>query len=125
MKKTPKVLSHKSGDSTITFKIFVVCHLLADFLESIKKDYEKAAKVYRNNCDEFHYAKSCLKFGTYSLLGKGLPKSDFTSAYNYFEKGCNLNDPESCLNQGLLLVTNNNDKGVNQDILKVNYTCLK
>ncbi|CAH0548956.1 unnamed protein product [Brassicogethes aeneus] len=94
-----------------------VCHLLADFLESIKKDYEKAAKVYKNNCDEFKYGKSCLKFGTYSLLGKGLPKADFVNAYGYFEKGCNLNDTESCLNQGLLLCTSNDDKGVPHDVI--------
>lgn len=40
-------------------------------MESIKKDFEKASKVYRTNCDDFRYGKSCLKFGHYSFLGKG------------------------------------------------------
>jgi hypothetical protein len=40
-------------------------------MESIKKDFEKASKVYRTNCDDFKYGKSCLKFGHYSFLGKG------------------------------------------------------
>lgn len=48
-----------------------VCHLLADFLEAIKKDFEKASKVYRSNCDDYKYGKSCLKYGHYSFLGKG------------------------------------------------------
>lgn len=48
-----------------------VCHLLGDYLESIKKDFEKASKVYRSNCDDYGYGKSCLKFGHYSFLGKG------------------------------------------------------
>ena len=29
-------------------------HLLVDYLESIKKDYNKAAKVYRSNCDDYN-----------------------------------------------------------------------
>lgn len=48
-----------------------MCHLLADFLEAIKKDFEKASKVYKSNCDDYKYGKSCLKFGHYSFLGKG------------------------------------------------------
>ncbi|XP_072393220.1 cytochrome c oxidase assembly factor 7 homolog [Diabrotica undecimpunctata] len=95
-----------------------VCHLLADFLESIKKDYEKAGKVYRTNCDDYKYGKSCLKYGTYSLLGKGSKISNFKLAYDYFEKGCNLAEPDSCLNQGLLLITKNEKSEIKQDILK-------
>lgn len=96
-----------------------MCHLLADFLESIKKDYEKAAKVYKNNCDEYKYGRSCLKYGTYSLLGKGTKKSDFKVAHDYFEKGCNLEEPDACLNQGLLLITKNDCPELQQDVIKV------
>ncbi|KAL1501545.1 hypothetical protein ABEB36_006847 [Hypothenemus hampei] len=95
-----------------------VCHLLADFLEAIKKDFEKAAKVYKNNCDEYKYGKSCLKYGSYCLTGRGLKKSDYPLAYNYFEKGCNLNEPSACFNQAVLLVTKNDSFGVSQDVLK-------
>ncbi|KAF7271022.1 hypothetical protein GWI33_016053 [Rhynchophorus ferrugineus] len=95
-----------------------VCHLLADFLEAIKKDFEKAAKVYKNNCDEYKYGKSCLKYGGYNLTGKGLHKADYKAAYDYFEKGCNLEEPYACFNQGLLLVTRNDQLGIKQDLLK-------
>ncbi|XP_074040279.1 cytochrome c oxidase assembly factor 7 [Leptinotarsa decemlineata] len=95
-----------------------VCHLLADFLESIKKDFEKAGKVYKNNCDEYKYGKSCLKYGTYSLLGRGTKQSDFKQAYDYFEKGCNLEEPDSCLNQALLLITKNDRPDIKQDVIK-------
>lgn len=98
-----------------------MCHLLADFLEAIKKDYEKAAKVYRTNCDDYKYGKSCLKYATYSFLGKGSKKSDFNVAYDYYEKGCNLDEPDSCLHQGLLLITRNEQVEIKQDILKVCY----
>lgn len=95
-----------------------VCHLLADYLESIKKDYEKAGKVYKTNCDEYKYGKSCQKFATYSLLGKGCKKADYPQAYEYFDKGCKLDESDCCLNQGLLLVTNNTQFGLKPDILK-------
>lgn len=97
-----------------------VCHLLGDYLESIKKDFEKASKVYRSNCDDYGYAKSCYKFGNYSFLGKGKSGSngDPKQAYSYYEKGCALNDPDSCLHAGLLLVSRAMPKQVERNVPK-------
>jgi len=95
-----------------------VCHLLGDYLEAIDKDFQKAARVYKTNCDDSQYAKSCHKYASYALLGKGVNKQDYKEAYNYFEKGCNLNNPDSCLHQGLLLVSKNESNGINTNILK-------
>lgn len=58
-------------DLVVIYVSFLVCHLLADYLEAIKKDFEKASKVYKSNCDDYSYGKSCLKYGHYSFLGKG------------------------------------------------------
>jgi cytochrome c oxidase assembly factor 7 len=96
-----------------------VCHLLADYLESIDKNYEKASLVYKTTCDDYKYAKSCSKYATYALLGKGAKKSDFKAAYSYFDKGCDLGDPKSCFHQGLLLITRNEQQGIAQDPMKV------
>lgn len=98
----------------------LVCHLLGDYLESIKKDFEKASKVYRSNCDDYGYARSCLKFGNYSFLGKGKSgtKGDPKQAYKYYEKGCNLNDADSCLHSGLILVSRSMSKDVERDVPK-------
>lgn len=96
---------------------------MADYLEAIKKDFEKAGKVYKHNCDDYKFSKSCLKFGTYNLLGRGIPKPDYKTAYDYYSKGCSgSDDPECCLNQGLLLVTDNKQMGIEQDISKVRAT---
>ncbi|XP_021708967.1 cytochrome c oxidase assembly factor 7 homolog [Aedes aegypti] len=97
-----------------------VCHLLGDYLEGIKKDFDKAAKVYRSNCDDYGYAKSCLKYGNYSFLGKGRAsdKGDPVKAYSYYEKGCELNDPDACLHSGLLLVSKSIPKDMKRDVPK-------
>lgn len=97
-----------------------VCHLLADYLEAIKKDFDKAAKVYRSNCDDYNYGKSCLKYGHYSFLGKGKAsdKGDPLQAYNYYEKGCEQNENEACLHSGLLLISKNKPKAVERDVPK-------
>lgn len=97
-----------------------VCHLLGDYLEGIKKDFDKAGKVYRSNCDDYGYAKSCLKYGNYSFLGKGRAsdKGDPVKAYQYYEKGCELNDPDACLHSGLLLVSKSIPKEMKRDVGK-------
>ena len=104
-----------------TFFVSVVCHLLGDYLEGIKKDFEKASKVYRSNCDDYGYGKSCLKYGNYSFLGKGRTseKGDPVQAFNYYQKGCNLQDPDCCLHSGLLLVSRSMPKDIKRDVPKV------
>lgn len=97
-----------------------VCHLLGDFLESIKKDFEKAAKVYKSNCDDYGYGRSCFKYGNFSFIGKGKSGTagDPLLAYNYYEKGCNLNDADSCLHSGLILVSRSMPKEIKTDVPK-------
>ncbi|KAJ9581641.1 hypothetical protein L9F63_023182 [Diploptera punctata] len=83
-----------------------VCHLLADFFESIKKDFKKAGNIYKTNCDEYNYGRSCYRFASYKLMGKGQQKLDIDSAYEYYRKGCDLGVPESCMNAGLMCIAN-------------------
>lgn len=64
------------------------CHLLGDYLESIKKDFNKAFKLYTNNCDEYGHGHSCHKVAGYKFVGKGCSK-DGDEAYEYFRKGIN------------------------------------
>lgn len=84
-----------------------MCHLLGDYLESIHKDFEKARKVFQSTCDDYGYAKSCLKYGNYTFVGRGKSGAvpNPTEALSYYEKGCKLGDSENCLNSGLLLIS--------------------
>lgn len=108
-------------DKYIFDYIFAVCHLLGDYLEGIKKDFEKASKVYKSTCDDYGYAKSCYKYGNYSFLGKGKSgsKGEPRVAYQYYEKGCNLNDSDACLHSGLLLVSRSMPKEIDRNVPKV------
>lgn len=96
--------------------------MLGDYLESIKKDFEKAGKVYRTNCDDFGYAKSCLKFGHYSFLGKGktssAEKGDPKQAFQYYTRGCELKDADCCLHSGLIMVSKTKPALFERDVTK-------
>lgn len=96
--------------------------MLGDYLESIRKDFEKAGKVYKSNCDDYRYAKSCLKFGHYSFLGKGkassADKGDPKQAFNYYTKGCELNDPDCCLHSGLIMISKTKPAIIERDVAK-------
>lgn len=85
------------------------CHLLGDYLEAVKKDFVKAGKVYKQNCDENNFGKSCYKYGGYLYLGKGLENADKVKAYEYFKKGCDNNNPESCFHAGSQLTSKKDD----------------
>lgn len=97
--------------------------MLADYLEAIKKDFSKAAKVYKNNCDDYNYGKSCLKFARYLLLGKGGIKEDYKAGYDYLEKACNQNEPDACFHQGLMVINANDKLNQPRNILKVCHKC--
>ena len=85
----------------MVFLIFAACHLLGDYLEAIKKDFERAGKVYRSNCDDYKFPKSCHKFANYLLLGRGC-KRDEKSGFTYYDKACGLGYSDSCFNLGLI-----------------------
>ncbi|KAK2722589.1 cytochrome c oxidase assembly factor 7 homolog [Artemia franciscana] len=82
-----------------------VCQLLGEYFEAVTKDLEKAAKVFKSNCDDNKFPRSCFKYGGFAFIGQGC-KEDKDAAYDYFKKGCDLGNAPSCLNLGLLNVTN-------------------
>lgn len=84
-----------------------MCHLLADYLEAIHRDFEKARRVFKSTCDDYGYAKSCFKYANYTHIGRGKAgsKPNPTEALQYYEKGCGLGDPDNCLHAGLMLAS--------------------
>ncbi|XP_026673282.1 cytochrome c oxidase assembly factor 7 homolog [Ceratina calcarata] len=83
-----------------------VCHLLANYHEAVKQDFKEAISVYKKNCDEHNYGKSCTKYGGYRAVGKDCEK-DVAEGFKYMLKGCEQGDPKGCLNAGVLSVTDN------------------
>lgn len=65
--------------------------MLGDYLEAIDKDFQKAGRIYKNNCDYSNFAKSCLKYGNYLATGKGVKKKDHGEVcIRYINANCNL-----------------------------------
>lgn len=96
-----------------------VCHLLADYLEAIRRDFDKARKVYKMACDDLGYARSCDQYATYALVGRGESgtKPNPSEALEYYGKGCTLKDDKSCLKAGILAISS--EIGDKRDYKKV------
>lgn len=91
------------------------CHLLADYFEGIKKDFERAAIVYKSTCDDYGLAESCHKYASYAFTGKGC-KQDVETALQYFSRGCEAGGMQSCLNAGLMHLSGATSNGQTKDV---------
>ncbi|KAI4828548.1 hypothetical protein JOQ06_005441 [Pogonophryne albipinna] len=81
------------------------CQRLADYMEGVKKNYESAAQVLKQNCETNGHGESCYKLGAYHVTGKGGVTKCLKSAYSCFLRSCNSNGKKSidaCHNVGLL-----------------------
>ncbi|XP_050491189.1 uncharacterized protein LOC126873898 [Bombus huntii] len=81
-----------------------VCHLLGDYHESIKQNPKEALNLYKKNCDERGYGKSCTKYGDYRVMGTECEK-DSKEAFKYMQKGCDKDDARGCLHAGALAIS--------------------
>ncbi|KAL0277710.1 UNVERIFIED_CONTAM: hypothetical protein PYX00_004904 [Menopon gallinae] len=104
-----------------------VCQLLGDYLDAIKKDFEKAGKIYKTNCDEYNFPKSCHSYGNYALVGKGQEKGNVAVAYTYYSKACELGVAKSCLNAGLMdvngSVSGRREKNLHKGVESLDKAC--
>lgn len=55
------------------------CHRLANFLENVRREFKESTDLYKKNCDEYKYARSCYTYAKNRMLGRGLPHQQFTS----------------------------------------------
>lgn len=49
--------------------LFLDCHMLGQFIKMQENDLLKAVKLFKVNCDEYGYAKSCLEYGNVAFTG--------------------------------------------------------
>ena len=49
------------------------CQLLGDYFTQIDGDFEKANKVFKDNCDTRNYGRSCSSYGLHQFYGRGTP----------------------------------------------------
>lgn len=46
------------------------CQLLGEYMEAIEQNFKAAYTLFKTNCEERKYPKSCYKYGMYLLTGK-------------------------------------------------------
>lgn len=47
------------------------CQYLGEYMEAIEKNMKGAYELFRKNCLEHKFPKSCYKYAMYRLMGKG------------------------------------------------------
>ncbi len=87
------------------------CHLLADYMEAVKRDFHRALRIYETNCTEFRHGQSCHKAGGYRAEGKACDK-DMDASYDLFRTGCELGYFRACFNAGLIESDSSGSLGV-------------
>jgi len=103
------------------------CYRLGEFLDTIRKNFDGAAKAYKECCDSFRSAPCCYKSGQFHMLGKGRLSKSTLEAYEcyktackqdkYTDQGKNDRIAASCCNMGLLMMS---DEAVRQRFVTAN-----
>ena len=103
------------------------CYRFGEFLDTIRKNFDDAAKTYKDCCDFFRSAPCCYKAGQFHMLGKGGLVKSTLEAYEsyctacahekYTDQGKNDRIAASCCNVGLLLTS---DESVQQRFVQTN-----
>ncbi|XP_034036283.1 cytochrome c oxidase assembly factor 7 [Thalassophryne amazonica] len=81
------------------------CYRLADYMDSVKRNFESAAQIFRYNCETNGHGDSCYKLGSYHLVGRGGVPQCLKSAYSCFMRSCNTGGKKAnaaCHSIGLL-----------------------
>ncbi|KAK6621787.1 hypothetical protein RUM44_001594 [Polyplax serrata] len=104
-----------------------LCHLLGEYLHVVKSDFQKAARIYKTNCDDYNHPRSCHAYGNYAILGKGQEKQSVETAYKYYLKACELDSEPSCFNAGIIAMRGdaniNREKDYTKGLALVDKAC--
>ncbi|XP_054164465.1 cytochrome c oxidase assembly factor 7 homolog [Oppia nitens] len=84
------------------------CHLLGEYMSKIQNDLIRSNKVFKDNCNDNKFGRSCTQYGINLLTSRGCPK-DLKKSLDNFLKGCELGDNEGCFYSGQLLSGSDGD----------------
>ena len=71
------------------------CHLLGEYAEAVEQNFKAAVQLFRDNCEQKEYPKSCYKYAMYLLHGKEVEPS-FKKMIRPLEIACAGNMPPAC-----------------------------
>lgn len=71
------------------------CQLLGEYMEALQQNFQSALTIFKKNCDENSYPKSCFKYGMYMLAGKTEEKT-LNKMIRPMTIACDANIPQGC-----------------------------
>ncbi|WKX96093.1 hypothetical protein Q1695_012504 [Nippostrongylus brasiliensis] len=71
------------------------CQLLGEYMEALEQNFKAAYTLFKQNCEERKYPKSCFKYGMYLLSGKECTP-DLTKMIEPMEIACDGNLKQGC-----------------------------
>ncbi|GMS84460.1 hypothetical protein PENTCL1PPCAC_6635, partial [Pristionchus entomophagus] len=90
------------------------CHLLGEYMEALEQNAKGAYTLFRQNCLQKEYSKSCYKYAMYVLAGKECTPS-LKEMKKPLEIACDANIPKAC--RYLSLVNWNEEKDKPIDVI--------
>uniref|UniRef100_A0AC35TZ67 Sel1 repeat family protein n=1 Tax=Rhabditophanes sp. KR3021 TaxID=114890 RepID=A0AC35TZ67_9BILA len=78
------------------------CHFLAEWQESIKQDLEKAYDLFKSNCLNSKYGRSCYKYGNYRIAGVFEKPDSLADLISPFKIACDSGIGPGCRMVGLI-----------------------
>uniref|UniRef100_A0A8R1XL85 Uncharacterized protein n=2 Tax=Onchocerca TaxID=6281 RepID=A0A8R1XL85_ONCVO len=91
------------------------CQLLGEYMEAIEQNFKMAYNLFKTNCEERGFPRSCFKYAMYLLAGKECERS-LKKMIGPLEKSCEANMPEGCRFLSLVHWNGEKDRQPNSEL---------
>ncbi|CAJ0929152.1 unnamed protein product, partial [Mesorhabditis belari] len=91
------------------------CQLLGEYMEAIEQNFKSALSLFRQNCEERKYPKSCYKYAMYLLAGKEC-EPDLKKMIRPLEIACDANINKGCRYLSLVHWNGEKDRPANSKL---------
>ncbi|KAL3994825.1 Sel1 repeat family protein [Acanthocheilonema viteae] len=92
-----------------------MCQLLGEYMEAIDQNFKAAYNIFKTNCEEKGFPRSCFKYAMYLLAGRECEPSR-KKMIEPLEKSCEANMPKGCRFLSLVHWNGEKDRKPNSEL---------